>query len=70
MGDGNELTELYDSLSVLYGSLPSEADSEWKLALRSVLYGDELLAYGASFYGSQQKERNLECEAPGSTGVE
>ncbi len=59
MGTGNELTELYDSLSVLYGSLPSGADSEWKLALRSVLYGDELLANEASCYGAQQKERNF-----------
>ena len=59
MGSGNELTELYDSLSVLYGSVPSGADSEWKLALRSVLYGDELLADEASCYGAQQKERNL-----------
>lgn len=59
MGSGNELTELYDSLSVLYGSVPSEADSEWKLALRSVLFGDELLASGVSCYGAQQKERNL-----------
>jgi hypothetical protein len=59
MGSGNELTELYDSLSVLYGSLPSGVDSEWKLALRSVLYGDELLADEASCYGAQQKERNL-----------
>jgi len=59
MGSGNELTELYDCLSVLYGSLPSEADSEWKVALRSVLYGGDLLAAGASCYGAQQKERNL-----------
>jgi len=59
MGSGNELTELYDSLSVLYGSLPSGVDSEWKSALRSVLYGDELLADEASCYGAQQKERNL-----------
>jgi hypothetical protein len=59
MGSGNELTELYDSLSVLYGSLPSGVDSEWRLALRSVLYGDELLADEASCYGAQQKERNL-----------
>ena len=58
MGSGNELTELYDSLSVLYGSLPSGVDSEWRLALRSVLYGDELLADEASCYGAQQKERN------------
>jgi hypothetical protein len=59
MGSGNELTELYDSLSVLYGSLPAGVDSEWKLALRSVLYGDDLLASEASCYGAQQKERNL-----------
>lgn len=59
MGSGNELTELYDSLSVLYGSLPAGTDAEWKLALRSVLYGDKLLADEASCYGAQQKERNL-----------
>ena len=59
MGSGNELTELYDCLSVLYGSLPSGVDSEWKAALRSVLYGGDLLAAGASCYGAQQKERNL-----------
>jgi hypothetical protein len=59
MGSENELTELYDSLSVLYGSLPAGTDSEWKLALRSVLYGDELLNDEASCYGAQQKERNL-----------
>lgn len=59
MSSKNELTELYDSLSVLYASVPSRAGSEWKLALRSVLYGDELLADEASCYGAQQKERNL-----------
>ncbi|SFR53586.1 metallophosphoesterase [Halogeometricum limi] len=59
MGSGNELTELYDSLSVLYGSLPSGVDSEWRVALRSVLYGGDLLASEASCYGAQQKERNL-----------
>jgi len=59
MGSGNELTELYDCLSVLYGSLTSGTDSEWKVALRSVLYGDDLLAAEASCYGAQQKERNL-----------
>jgi len=59
MGSGNELTELYDCLSVLYGSLPSGTDSEWKVALRSVLYGGDLLATEASCYGAQQKERNL-----------
>jgi len=59
MGSGNELTELYDCLSVLYGSLPSGVDSEWKVALRSVLYGGDLLAAEASCYGEQQKERNL-----------
>ncbi|WP_255152838.1 metallophosphoesterase family protein [Halorarius halobius] len=53
-----ELIELYDSLSVLYGSLPSGTDSEWKLALKSVLYGGELLAEEASCYGKQQNERN------------
>ena len=59
MGSGNELTELYDSLSVLYGSLPSGVDSEWKVALRSLLYGGDLLAAEVSCYGAQQKERNL-----------
>ncbi|WP_285266203.1 metallophosphoesterase family protein [Halobacterium salinarum] len=34
-------------------------DSEWQEAVRSVLYGGELLADGASCYGAQQKERNL-----------
>lgn len=59
MGSGNELTELYDCFSVLYRSLPSGTDSEWKQAVKSVLYGGELLADGASCYGAQQKERNL-----------
>jgi predicted phosphodiesterase len=59
MGSGNELTELYDCLSVLYGSLPSGTESEWRQAVKSVLYGGELLADGASCYGAQQKERNL-----------
>lgn len=58
MGSGNELTEFYDSLSVLYDAIPSETDPEWELALRSVLYGDELLASEASCYGAQQKKRN------------
>jgi len=58
MGDGNELTELYDSLSVLYESLPSGTDSEWKEALKSILYDGELLANAASCYGKQQKDRN------------
>ena len=58
MGAGNELTELYDSLSVLYDSLPSGTDSEWELAVKSVLYGGKLLAEEASCYGEQQKERN------------
>lgn len=58
MGAGNELTELYDSLSVLYGSLPSGTDSEWREALKSVLYGGELLADEASCYGKQQNGRN------------
>lgn len=53
-----ELIELYDSLSVLYGSLSSGTDSEWKLALKSVLYGGALLAEEASCYGKQQNERN------------
>lgn len=56
MDAGNELTELYDSLSVLYDSLPSATDSERKLALKSVLYGDDLLTGEASCYGKQQKE--------------
>lgn len=53
-----ELIELYDSLSVLYSALPSETDSEWKSALKSVLYGGELLAEEAVCYGKQQNERN------------
>ncbi|WP_246066497.1 metallophosphoesterase family protein [Halorubrum cibi] len=53
------MTELYDSLAVLYRSLPSEADSEWQEAVKSVLYGGELLADEASCYGAQQKDRNL-----------
>jgi len=59
MDSGNELTELYDSLSVLYGSLPSGVDSEWQEAVKSVLYGGELLADETSCYGAQQKARNL-----------
>jgi predicted phosphodiesterase len=55
---GNELAELYDSLSILYDSLPAHTDPEWKLALKSVLYGDELLAEKAICYGEQQKKRN------------
>jgi len=55
---GNELAELYDSLSILYDSLPAHTDPEWKLALKSVLYGDELLAEKATCYGKQQKKRN------------
>ncbi|MFD1641796.1 metallophosphoesterase family protein [Halohasta litorea] len=58
MAAGNELTEFYDCLSVLYGSLPSGTDSEWKQALKSVLYGGELLADEASCYGKQQNKRN------------
>ena len=54
-----ELIELYDSLSVLYSALPSETDPEWKSALKSVLYGGELLAEEAVCYGKQQNERNL-----------
>lgn len=54
----NELIELYDSLAILYASLPDETDSEWKLALKSVLYGGELLAEGALCYGEQQHKRN------------
>lgn len=55
---GNELAELYDSLSILYDSLPAHTDSEWGLALKSVLYGGELLAEKATCYGKQQKKRN------------
>jgi len=58
MSSGNELTELYDSLAVLYRSLPTDTDSEWREALKSVLYGGELLAAGTSCYGAQQKNRN------------
>ena len=58
MNTGNELVELYDCLSVLYGSLPAETDLEWKRALKSVLYGGELLADGALCYGAQQNTRN------------
>lgn len=58
MSAGNELTELYDSLSVLYDSLPSGAAAEWQEALKSVLYGGEMLADDASCYGVQQKDRN------------
>ena len=54
----SELIELYDRLSVLYGSLPSGTDSEWKLTLKSGLYGGELLAEEASCYGKQQNEQN------------
>ena len=59
MGSGNELTELYDCLSVLYGVLPSGTESEWKQAVKSVLYAGELLTDQASCYGRQQNERNL-----------
>ena len=59
MSAGNELTEFYDCLAVLYRSLPSETDSEWQEAVKSVLYGGELLADEASCYGAQQKDRNL-----------
>jgi len=55
---GNEPAELYDSLSILYDSLPAHTDTEWKLALKSVLYGDELLAEKATCYGKQQNEQN------------
>ena len=59
MGSGNELTELYDCLSVVHDSLPSDTYPEWKAALQSVLYGGDLLAGKASCYGAQQKDRNL-----------
>lgn len=55
---GNELAELYVSLSMVYKSVPSSAAAEWQLALHSVLYGDELLADGAEPYGKQQNHRN------------
>jgi hypothetical protein len=58
MASGTELLELYDSLSVLYSSLPEETDLEWKRAVKSVLYGGELLAEEASCYGEQQNKRN------------
>ncbi|MCQ4334810.1 metallophosphoesterase [Natronomonas sp. F2-12] len=58
MGAGNELVELYDGFSVLYSSLPEETDLEWKRAVKSVLYGGELLAEEASCYGEQQNKRN------------
>jgi hypothetical protein len=58
MGSGNELTELYDCLSVLYESLPSGTASEWQEAVKSVLYGGELLADGAVYYAEQQNKRN------------
>lgn len=58
MGSKNELIELYDSLLVLYDSLPAGTDPEWKRALKSVLYGGELLAAEARCYGKQQNERN------------
>jgi len=58
MGAGNELVELYDGLSVLYSSLPEETELEWKRAVKSVLYGGELLAEEASCYGEQQNKRN------------
>jgi predicted phosphodiesterase len=53
-----ELVELYDSLSILYDSLPAHTATEWKLALKSVLYGGDLLAENATCYGKQQNERN------------
>lgn len=52
------LVELYDSLSVLYNSLPDETHPEWKLALKSALFGDALLDTTATCYGKQQNERN------------
>jgi hypothetical protein len=58
MGAGNELVELYECLSLLYDSLPPGTDSEWELAVKSVLFGGELLASQASCYGQQQNERN------------
>jgi UDP-2,3-diacylglucosamine pyrophosphatase LpxH len=58
MTAGNELVELYDGLSVLYDALPEETALEWKRAVKSVLYGGELLAEEASCYGKQQKKRN------------
>lgn len=58
MRSENELIELYDCLSVLYNSLPPDTHPEWNAAVKSVLYGGELLADGASCYGKQQSERN------------
>lgn len=55
---GNELVELYDCLSIVYDAVPARAASEWKSALKSVLYGGELLAENAVCYGEQQKKRN------------
>lgn len=37
MASRNELIELYDSLSVLYNSLPAETDPEWELALKHMI---------------------------------
>ena len=54
MNTRNELVELYDSLSVLYNSLPEETDLGWKRAVKSVLYGGELLAEGGLVTGSNR----------------
>ncbi len=54
----NELVELYDSLSVLYNSLPAGTAPAWELAVKSVLYGGEFLAENATCYGEQQNKRN------------
>lgn len=56
---GNELVELYDVLTVVYRAVPPSAASEWRSALKSVVYGGELLAAEAACYGAQQKERNV-----------
>jgi hypothetical protein len=52
------LVELYDVLGVVYRAVPPNAASEWQTALKSVVYGGELLAGDATCYGAQQKERN------------
>lgn len=62
MGAWNELTELYDCLSILYGALPADTQPDWKRALKSVLYGDELLAEPVAPYGKQQNAESWEAE--------
>ncbi|MFC7249320.1 exonuclease SbcCD subunit D [Halomicroarcula sp. GCM10025324] len=43
---------------MVYKSVPSNAASEWKEALKSVLYGGTLLAADAVCYAEQQRDRN------------